>query len=125
MKKILGNRDFLKSILVIAIPIALQNLIISSLNMIDTLMISELGKSSIAAVGLANQLFFFYSLILFGINSGSSIFISQYWGKKDKDNIKRILGVAVVLTTFTGLLFTIVALFSEIIMKFFIKRSSL
>jgi len=123
MKKILGNRDFLKSILVIAIPIALQNLIISSLNMIDTLMISELGKSSIAAVGLANQLFFFYSLILFGINSGSSIFISQYWGKKDKDNIKRILGVAVVLTTFTGLLFTIVALFfPEIIMKFFIKE---
>ena len=65
----------------------------------------------------------FYSLILFGINSGSSIFISQYWGKKDKDNIKRILGVAVVLTTFTGLLFTIVALFfPEIIMKFFIKE---
>lgn len=122
MKKIIGNREFIRNMLAIAIPIALQNLIISSLNMVDTLMISELGKSSIAAVGLANQLFFFYSLILFGINSGSSIFISQYWGKKDKDNIKKVLGLAVSLTAITGLIFTIVAFFfPELIMSFFTK----
>ncbi|NLK44158.1 MAG: MATE family efflux transporter [Tissierellia bacterium] len=119
----LVNKVFLKNMLVIAIPIALQNLIITSLNMLDTLMISELGKSSIAAVGLANQLFFFYSLILFGINSGASIFISQYWGKKDKENIKSILGLAVILTTLTGLIFTIIALFfPELVMRFFIKE---
>ncbi len=123
MKRILVNKVFLKNMLVIAIPIALQNLIITSLNMLDTLMISELGKSSIAAVGLANQLFFFYSLILFGINSGASIFISQYWGKKDKENIKSILGLAVILTTLTGLIFTIIALFfPELVMRFFIKE---
>lgn len=123
MRKFLFNKEFIKNMIVIAIPIALQNLITSSLNMVDTLMISELGKSSIAAVGLANQLFFFFSLIIFGINSGSSIFISQYWGKKDTENIKRILGLAVVLTTLTGLFFTIIALFfPEVIMKFFIKE---
>jgi len=120
MKKILKNKEFLRNMLAIAIPIALQNLIISSLNMVDTLMISELGKSSIAAVGLANQLFFFYSLILFGINSGASVFISQYWGKKDKDNIKRVLGLAIISTVLTGLIFTIVALFlPEFVMRFF------
>ena len=54
------QQRFSKKYTLIAIPIALQNLIISSLNMIDTLMISELGKSSIAAVGLANQLFFLF-----------------------------------------------------------------
>ncbi len=53
------DKIFLKSMLSIAIPIALQNLITSSLNMVDTLMISSLGESSIAAVGLANQVFFF------------------------------------------------------------------
>lgn len=123
MKQIWQNKKFLKDMLVIAIPIALQNLITSSLNMIDTLMISELGKSSIAAVGLANQLFFFYALIIFGINSGSSIFISQFWGKKDTDNIKRVLGLAVTLSALAGLVFTIVAFFfPEIVMRFFIKE---
>ena len=58
MRKVSSNRVFVKNMLIIAIPIALQNLIISSLNMVDTLMISELGKSSIAALGLANQLLF-------------------------------------------------------------------
>ncbi|WMM26450.1 MATE family efflux transporter [Tissierella sp. MB52-C2] len=123
MERIWQDKKFLKDMLVIAIPIALQNLITSSLNMVDTLMISELGKSSIAAVGLANQLFFFYSLIIFGINSGSSIFISQYWGKKDTENIKRVLGLAVSFSAIAGLLFTIIALFfPETVMRFFIKE---
>lgn len=114
------DKVFLKSMLAIAIPIALQNLITSSLNMVDTLMISSLGESSIAAVGLANQVFFFYTLINFGINSGSSIFISQYWGREDIPNIKRVLGLALTLSTFTGILFTIAGLFfPEYIMKIF------
>ncbi|MCK9444167.1 MAG: MATE family efflux transporter [Tissierellaceae bacterium] len=123
MKKILVNKEFLSDMLLIAVPIALQNLITSSLNMVDTLMISELGKSAIAAVGLANQLFFFYTLIIFGINSGGSIFISQYWGKKDTENIKKILGLAVSLSALAGLIFTIVAFFyPQYVMRFFIKE---
>ncbi|MFA5577502.1 MAG: MATE family efflux transporter [Tissierellaceae bacterium] len=124
MKKLFGDKKFLRDMLLIAVPIALQNLITSSLNMVDTLMISELGKSAIAAVGLANQLFFFYTLIIFGINSGGSIFISQYWGKKDTDNIKRILGLAVALSAFAGLIFTIIAFFfPQYVMRFFIKEA--
>ena len=123
MKSSWGDRKFLKEMFTIAIPIALQNLIASSLNMVDTLMISDLGQSSIAAVGLANQLFFFYTLILFGINTGSSIFISQYWGKKDTKNIKRILGLALSLSAVVGAVFTFVGLFyPEMAMKFFIKE---
>lgn len=117
------DRIFLKSMLAIAIPIALQNLITSSLNMVDTLMISDLGQSSIAAVGLANQVFFFYMLINFGVNSGSGIFISQYWGKKDTLSIRKVLGLAVSLSTFTGIIFTVVAFFfPEFIMGLLIKE---
>lgn len=57
------DRKFLGAMMAITLPIALQNLITSSLNMIDTLMISSLGEASIAAVGLANQVFFFYAVI--------------------------------------------------------------
>nr|WP_300003376.1 MATE family efflux transporter [Tissierella sp.] len=105
------DKIFLKAMIAIALPIALQNLITSSLNMVDTLMISSLGEASIAAVGLANQIFFFYSVINFGIHSGSSIFISQYWGKRDTKNIKRVLGISLLITTVTGIIFTIAGFF--------------
>lgn len=117
------DKVFLKSMLAIAIPIALQNLITSSLNMVDTLMISSLGQASIAAVGLANQLFFFYILISFGINSGSSIFIAQFWGKEDIPSIRKVLGLAVSISTVVGIIFTFVAFFfPEFIMSIFIKE---
>ncbi len=118
------DKLFLKSMLAIAIPIALQNLITSSLNMVDTLMISSLGQASIAAVGLANQLFFFYILISFGINSGSSVFIAQFWGKEDIPSIRKVLGLAVSISTVVGIIFTIVAFFfPEIVMSIFIKEA--
>lgn len=117
------DKIFLKSMFAIALPIALQNLIASSLNMVDTLMISSIGQSSIAAVGLANQVFFFYALITFGINSGSSIFISQYWGREDIPSIRKVLGLALSISTVVGIIFTIAGLFfPEFIMKIFIKE---
>jgi len=105
------DKIFLKSMLAIAVPIALQNLITSSVNMVDTLMITSLGKTTIAAVGLANQVFFLYILLIYGINSGSSIFIAQYWGKEDISSIRKILGLALTLSIITGALFTIAAFF--------------
>nr|WP_312579116.1 MATE family efflux transporter [Sedimentibacter sp.] len=119
--KFLKDKLFLKSMFSIAIPISLQNLITSSLNMVDTLMTSSLGQSSIAAVGLANQIFFFYILINFGISTGSSVFISQYWGKKDISGIRKVLGLAIFISTAVGIVFTVAAaIFPEFLMKIFI-----
>lgn len=116
------DKAFLKSMIAIAVPIALQNLIMSSLNMVDTLMISSLGQASISAVGLANQVFFFYILISFGINSGSSIFISQYWGREDVKSIRKVLGLALSISTVVGVIFTIAGFFfPQFIMKIFIQ----
>ncbi len=108
---IFKDKAFMKGMLAIAVPVAIQNLISSSVNMIDTLMISSLGQASIAAVGLANQVFFLYILITFGINSGSSIFIAQFWGKEDIPSIKKVMGLAITLSTIAGTVFTIAAFF--------------
>jgi Na+-driven multidrug efflux pump len=105
------NRHFFKTMISIAIPITLQNLISSSLTMVDTIMIGRLGEANIAAVGLGNQFFFLFSLLLFGINSGSAIFIAQFWGKKDIKNIRRVLGIAILSGGIIGLIFTFSALF--------------
>ncbi|TDT52058.1 MATE family efflux transporter [Fonticella tunisiensis] len=118
--KLFKNRSFYTAMLSIALPIALQNLISSSLNMVDTIMIGQLGKTEIAAVGLANQYFFLFTLLLFGTNSGLSIFISQFWGKEDIKNIRRVLGISIISGGIISILFTIGGFFlPEFIMGIF------
>ncbi|GMG96315.1 MATE family efflux transporter [Tepidimicrobium xylanilyticum] len=110
MSKIWKDKNFIKSMINIALPITLQNLIASSVNMLDTLMITSLGQASLAAVGLANQVFFFYSVTIFGVATGSAVFVAQFWGRQDYKNIKKILGLCLTITSVIGLFFTLAAL---------------
>lgn len=98
-------KEFLINMLKIALPIMIQNLVTSSLNMADTIMIGKLGEVEIAAVGIANQYFFFFIMILAGLCGGCSVFISQYWGKKDFTNIKRMLGLGLVSVLLVSIVF--------------------
>lgn len=98
-------RDLFK----IAAPVALHNLVISSLSFVDTLMIGQLGEVEIAAVGIGNQLFFLYTLLLFGIGSASGVFVSQFWGKKDKEKIKRTAGLSITLGLIGSLPFVVLS----------------
>lgn len=114
------EKAFLAPIFSIALPLALQNLIGSSLNMIDTVLIGGLGQTSIAAVGLANQLFFLLNLFTFGINSGTAIFTAQFWGQKDIKNIRRVMGIGLFTGIAAGLIFSMVAWFlPEHVLGFF------
>lgn len=116
----LKDRAFYSKLLTIALPIALQNLISSSLNMVDTVMIGRLGEVEIAAVGLANQYFFLLVLLLFGINSGGAIFVSQFWGKRDLTNIKKVLGITMLFGGGISLVFAALAFFTpNVILRVF------
>lgn len=88
LKKHTDKKAFTKKLLYIAVPIMIQSLITASVNLIDTMMVGKLGESSIAALGVANQYYMLFNLIIMGIYSGVGIFISQYWGKKDVSKIK-------------------------------------
>lgn len=104
----------------VAVPIALQNLLMSLLNMIDTVMIGALGDLAVASVGLANQIFFILNLVIFGITSGTAIYVAQYFGKKDFENIKRPVAYSLVLSTAFAILFSILALMTpEFSLKLF------
>ncbi len=83
----------------LSIPMILQNLITFSLGLIDTLMVSQLGKEAMSAVTAANVPVFMLISLVFGVQSGLSILVSQYWGKKDMKSISRALGVACMLGT--------------------------
>jgi putative MATE family efflux protein len=105
------DKDFFRAMLAIAVPVAFQQLISASLNMVDVLMVGRLGEGSIAAIGLANQVFFLLILFLFGVTSGMAIFTAQYWGKRDVENIRRVLGISLVVSTAIGIGFSLLAVF--------------
>lgn len=103
-------KPFLKKLAVIAIPVALQNLLTTTGSMIDTMMIAPLGETSVGAVGLCAQ----FSSLMFsgywGFVGGGMLFFSQYWGAKDGDGIDRSYGMTMVCMMTVALLAACMAL---------------
>ena len=100
-----NKKKFYKQLVTIAVPIAIQSMISSSVNMADVFMIGKLGATKLAALGLANQIMFLMALLLYGINSGSAVFMSQFWGKKDNKSLYKVLGIALIASIFIGTIF--------------------
>jgi len=122
------DRSFYKTVLFLALPMTMQNVMQLLLNMMDTVMLGFIESSSaevttekiISAAGLANQPYFVYSLFLFGMVSGASVLIAQYWGKSNTDAINSVAGIASVAVLAVGGLFTAVCyVFTEEIMSLF------
>ena len=99
---------FYRQVAALAAPIVLQNLITSTLGMADTFMVGMLGEAPMAAVTLANIPLFVVQLFIFGVQSGSSVLISQYWGREDREAINRVMGVAMWTAGTVSLLFALV-----------------
>lgn len=104
------RKHFYKLMLAIAIPVSLQSLLTSFLNTLDTIMISSLGDASIAGVGLANQVFFLFTLVCFGIHTGSAVLFSQFWGIKDREHVQIVNQISLLLSTVVSLVFAFVGI---------------
>jgi len=114
------NKKFYKILFFLCIPIIIQNLISASVNVIDTVMVSGLGETSIASIGIANQVFFLFNMSLSGVTGGASVFISQFYGKEDTNNIKKVVGLSCGFALVLSLLFLIpVSLKPELIIHIF------
>lgn len=104
------DKGFWKVALSLAIPIALQNMLSASFSLIDTLMVGQLGDIPLSATGMAGQWSWLYGMVLFGIVSGASVFVSQYWGDGNIKGIHRSMGIALSSGMLLSLLFLLVAL---------------
>ncbi len=114
--------QFYKTLFKIAIPITIQNTVMSSLNLIDTIMIGQLGEVEVAAVGLANRFYFILILTSFGLSSGAAMFTAQFWGKKDVEHIGKPMGIALICGIALAFFFSLGALLvPEKIMQIFTK----
>lgn len=102
---------FYREVALLAIPLILQNLITNSLGLLDTFMVGRLGEAEMAAVTLANIPIFVVQLMVFGFQSGSSVLISQFYGKGDHDSINRVMGLGIYVAGGLSLLFGCVMFF--------------
>ena len=84
---------FYRHLAALSLPIVLQNLISTSLGFVDTFMVGLMGSNELSAVAAANSLLFLLQTAIFGLTSGLSILVSQYWGKGDLRSISRAVGV--------------------------------
>ncbi len=108
---ILGDKHFYYKLITLAIPVIFQNLITSSLSVVDSIMVGKLGNEPVAAVGVANQYGLLVFLMYAAIHSGASIFIAQYWGKKDHESINKVVNIGASLGIGVALLFSIGGIF--------------
>lgn len=93
------------------IPVTIQNIFMSSLNLVDTIMVGQLGATEVAAVGQANRFSFILIIVLFAVSSGAAIFTAQYWGKKDVARIGSVTALAFTLNMTIASVFCLAALF--------------
>lgn len=104
--------DLIKRVAVIAIPVALQNLLTTTGSMIDTMMISSLGERYVAAVGLCGQYSFLMFNCYWGFACGGCLFFAQYWGAKDDDGICRSYGITLTCLMTIAFIFTLFGAFN-------------
>ncbi len=101
---------FIKHIAIIAVPVALQNLLTTTGSMVDTMMLASLGEQTVGAVGLCAQ----FSSLMFsgywGFVGGGMLFFSQYWGAKNDRGITRSFGLTLSFMMTVGLIFGFLAL---------------
>ena len=89
--KFFGDKNFYKGVLILAIPIIIQQLITSFVNMLDNIMVGQTGTFAMSGVSVANQLITVFNLAIFGLVSAASIFAAQFAGKKDYKNVQNCL----------------------------------
>ena len=119
-------KDFLKKVAVIAVPVALQNLLTTTGSMVDTMMIASLGKTEVGAVGLCAQFSSLMFSCYWGFVGGGMLFFSQYWGAKDDDGINRSYGLTLTcMLTVAFIFFALGLFFPETVMRLYTDKESI
>lgn len=122
VKEFYSDPEYFINVRKIAIPIIIQQLMFSGLNMLGVIFVGQKGDASVAAVGLAGQIAFLLNLVHFGIISGAAMFTAQFWGKRDIPNLRRVLGLCLMLAISASLIFfTLAQLWPAQILRIYSK----
>lgn len=103
------DRSFYRSLILLAVPISLQNLVTFAVNFADNVMIGSLGDDAISGVYVGGQLQSVVQMFVGGIEGAILILAAQYWGRKDRDSIRKVVSIGVKFALGVGLFTTLVA----------------
>lgn len=118
------SKIFYKKTLTLVIPMAIQNLINVGISSIDVIMLGKVGEKVLSGASLGAQVQFILGLLLFGVTSGASVLMAQYWGKRDMRSIETVFAIAVKIAFVAGVLFTVTAFaVPQILMSLFTNDS--
>ena len=116
-------KQFLKAVSVIAIPVALQNLLTTTGSMVDTMMLAPLGQQTVGAVGLCAQFSSLMFACYWGFVGGGMLFFGQYYGAKDDDGVNNAYGMTLTCMMTVGVIFALLAvLFPDVVMRLYTDK---
>ena len=107
MKWIVKDKSFYKTILMLALPMALQNILSMGVGLSDNIMVGQLGEASVAGILAANQVQNILTFLVIGVSSSLVVLASQYWGKGDTESVKAIAAIGIKIAVCLGLLVSI------------------
>ena len=120
LKKFIGDKAFYKEVLAVAVPLMVQQLIMSSVNLVDNLMVGQLGDAAIGGVGVANRFYMIANFSVNGFIAATAIFIAQYYGAQDDEHLKQTFRFSAVGSLALMTLFFLLVLFNpSFIISFF------
>lgn len=111
IKKYVGSKDFYKIVLAIALPMMVQQGITTFVNLLDNIMVGQLGTLSMSAVTIVNEFVFIYNLAIFGAVSGAGIFAAQFFGKRDFNGMRYTFRFKLIINLLCTLVAVLVLLF--------------
>ncbi len=124
-KNLIGDKAFYRMVLVVAVPIMIQNGITNFVSLLDNIMVGQIGTEQMSSVAIVNQLIMIYYLCIFGGLSGAGIFTAQYYGDNNQEGIRHTfrykLWMALILTALA--MFVFIAFGSRLI-QLYLKGSS-
>ncbi len=88
LKRYIGDKAFYRRVLVVALPIIVQNGITNFVSLLDNIMVGQVGTIQMSGVAIVNQLLFVFNLCIFGAVSGAGIFTAQYYGSQNHEGIR-------------------------------------
>ena len=109
MKKIFGDMEFIRRLVLIALPIGLQSVIQLLVNLIDTVMVGTLGDIALSSVNIASQFPFLYMTLIMGIANAALVICSQAWGNNRPDKVKTMMAACLKLAAVINAVFFLLA----------------
>lgn len=117
-----GDKNFYKKVLTIAIPIMVQNGITNFVNLLDNIMVGNVGTEQMSAVAIVNKLMFVFILCLFGGCAGVGIFTAQYFGKGDYEGVKKTFRLKLLTNlAVLAIAFTVTGLFQDNLISLYLN----